>query len=69
MPKASLEYEPLVTRAEFAGALRVNAQTVTRWADKGDIRSVRTPGGWRRFYQSDLDAILRGEQPERGESR
>lgn len=36
----------------------VSTKTVTRWAQKGSLPSVRTPGGHRRFYRSDVDAFL-----------
>jgi excisionase family DNA binding protein len=36
----------------------VSVQTVRDWADQGRLRSFRTPGGQRRFHQTDIDAWL-----------
>jgi predicted site-specific integrase-resolvase len=33
---------------------------VTRWAASGRIGSIRTPGGHRRFRESEVRALLRG---------
>ena len=40
--------------------LGVNESTVRRWADSGDIRCFRTPGGHRRFAEGDLFAMIEG---------
>jgi predicted site-specific integrase-resolvase len=34
---------------------------VTRWAASGRIGSIRTPGGHRRFRESEVRALLRGD--------
>ena len=52
---------PLLTPAEVAAAFRVDPKTVTRWAASGRISSIRTPGGHRRFRESEVHALLRGE--------
>jgi excisionase family DNA binding protein len=49
----------LLTPAEVATLFRVDPKTVTRWANTGRIKSVRTPGGHRRFRESDIRDILR----------
>lgn len=41
----------------------VNQSTVRRWADDGQIRSFRTPGGHRRLAEADLLAITAGARP------
>ena len=41
--------------------LGVNESTVRRWADSGEIRCFRTPGGHRRFAEEDLLNLIRGE--------
>lgn len=46
----------LMTPGEVASRFRVNPKTVTRWADKGLLRAVRTPGGHRRFVAADVRA-------------
>jgi excisionase family DNA binding protein len=37
---------------------RVDPKTVTRWASAGRIGSIRTPGGHRRFRESEVSALL-----------
>ncbi len=37
--------------------LGVNESTLRRWADAGEVRIFRTPGGHRRFSQADLKAL------------
>ena len=39
---------------------RVDPKTVTRWAAAGKLGSVRTPGGHRRFRESEVRALLEG---------
>jgi excisionase family DNA binding protein len=50
--------DPLLTPAEVAAIFRVDPKTVTRWAATGRLRSLRTPGGHRRFRESDVRALL-----------
>lgn len=51
----------LMTPGEVATLFRVDPKTVTRWAVAGRIGSVRTPGGHRRFRESEVRMLLRGE--------
>jgi excisionase family DNA binding protein len=51
----------LLTPGEVAEMFRVDPKTVTRWAAAGRLRSIRTPGGHRRFYEADVRAVLEGE--------
>lgn len=51
----------LLTPGEVATLFRVDPKTVTRWAVAGRIGSIRTPGGHRRFRESEVRALLRGE--------
>ena len=44
----------LVSLSEAAKILGVHPATVRSWADHGDLTSVRTPGGHRRFRRVDL---------------
>jgi excisionase family DNA binding protein len=53
--------EPLLTPGEAAERWRVDVKTLTRWAKAGKLHSVRTLGGHRRFYKSEVEALLRGE--------
>ena len=41
--------------AEYLGVFPL---TLRNWEKKGKIRVIRTPGGHRRFRQSDLDILL-----------
>lgn len=55
--------ERLLTPGEVAALFRVDPKTVTRWAASGRITSIRTPGGHRRFRESEVRALLRGDEP------
>ena len=57
----------LLTPGEVADLFRVDPKTVTRWALAGKITSIKTPGGHRRFRETEIKALLRGE-PEGGPS-
>ena len=54
-------HERLLTPGEVAALFRVDPKTVTRWAASGRITSIRTPGGHRRFRESEVRALLRGD--------
>jgi excisionase family DNA binding protein len=58
------DVERLLLPAEVAVLLRVSPKTVTRWAKKGDLPSVRTPGGHRRYKESVIRALLKGTSPD-----
>jgi len=51
----------LLTPGEVAALFRVDPKTETRWAAAGRISSIRTPGGHRRFRESEVRALLEGE--------
>jgi excisionase family DNA binding protein len=55
--------DPLLTPGEVAALFRVDPKTVTRWAAAKPprLRSIRTPGGHRRFRRSEVDRLL-GQQ-------
>src|SRR3984957_11153472 len=53
--------ERLLTPGEVAALFRVDPKTVTRWAASGRISSIRTPGGHRRFRESEVRALLGGD--------
>lgn len=55
-PKAPTEH--LLTPADVAALVFVDPKTVSRWASKGKIASMRTPGGHRRFRSSDVQALM-----------
>jgi len=50
--------EQLLTPGEVAALFRVDPKTVTRWASAGRIGSIRTPGGHRRFRETEVRALL-----------
>ena len=50
-----------LTLSQAAQALGVHPSTLRRWADEGEIRCMRTPGGHRRFLESNLQAFLRSQ--------
>ncbi len=61
MPVRAPQRDRLLTPGEVATLFRVDPKTVTRWASAGRIGSIRTPGGHRRFRESEVRALLRGE--------
>ncbi len=55
---------PNVTWLSLQGASRalgVHPSTLRQWADSGKVRAVRTPGGHRRFAESEVRALLEPE--------
>lgn len=54
--------DPLMPIRDAAGLLGVSVKTLRRWESAGKITAVRTPGGQRRFRQSDVDALLKVDQ-------
>jgi excisionase family DNA binding protein len=57
-PITSSEEDPLLTPAEVGERFRVDRKTVGRWAVAGLIDELRTPGGHRRFRESDVRRML-----------
>jgi excisionase family DNA binding protein len=55
--------EPLLTAEEVAALVRLDVETVRRWAREGLIPSIKLPGGRRRFRRDVVDAVLAGEYP------
>jgi excisionase family DNA binding protein len=49
--------ERLLTPAEVAVMFRVDPKTVTKWAQAGKLTSIRTLGGHRRYYESEVRAL------------
>jgi excisionase family DNA binding protein len=48
----------LLTPSEVARLFRVDPKTVTRWAANGRLNSIKTPGGQRRFRESEVNDLL-----------
>lgn len=57
-PRSAHGQERLLTPGEVAQMFRVDPKTVTRWASAGRIGSIRTPGGHRRFRETEVVALL-----------
>lgn len=55
----------LLTPFEVADLFRVDPKTVTRWADAGKLTSLRTPGGHRRYIESEVHNLLEGVPSQR----
>lgn len=60
MAMTPLETEPLLTPSEVATMFRVDPKTVTRWAKAGQLTSIRTLGGHRRYKETEVRGLLRG---------
>jgi excisionase family DNA binding protein len=52
-----------------ADRLGVHPTTLRRWSDKGDITTMLTPGGHRRFLISDLDKFSRNRRNRMGSNQ
>ena len=50
--------ETLLTPGQVAALFHVDPKTVTRWAHAGRLGSLRTPGGHRRFRESEVLQLL-----------
>ena len=57
---------PLLTPTEVAELFDVHVETVIRWDKKGILRSIRTPGGRRRFFRKDFSYALEPANPQEG---
>jgi excisionase family DNA binding protein len=49
-----------LTPGQVAELIGVHRATIRRWAATGHLPSLVTPGGYRRFRRSDIDAFLDG---------
>jgi excisionase family DNA binding protein len=50
--------EKLLTPTQVAARFAVDPKTVTRWAKKGKIPSIKTPGGHRRYRESVINDLI-----------
>ena len=57
------EDEPLLTPGQVASMFNVKVITVTRWADAGQLKAIRTSGGHRRYRESEVRALLATPRP------
>lgn len=54
----------LMMPSEVAVMFGVDPKTVTRWARKGKLPYITTPGGHHRYRRAAMEALLRrGESP------
>ena len=54
-----------LTLTEVAERLGIHPTTLRRWANSGKIPVMVTPGGHRRFKQSDIDAFMQAQTHHR----
>jgi len=57
--EGKVETETLLTSAEVARLLQVDATSIINWSKKGYLRYYRTPGGHRRIKAGDVVAFVR----------
>jgi excisionase family DNA binding protein len=57
MPDRDLHETRWLTLGEAADRLNVHRTTLRRWADEGQVPFMLTPGGHRRFAESDVDHL------------
>ena len=62
MTSRAVDPEALLTPAEVAALFRVDPKTVARWANDGQLTSLRTPGGHRRYRESEVRNLLGGTE-------
>ncbi|MDI6788447.1 MAG: helix-turn-helix domain-containing protein, partial [Planctomycetota bacterium] len=62
MPSVQYPVKEMLNTNQAAGVLGVSSKTIYRMEQKGLIRSVRTPGGQRRFAKSILEDYLNKSQ-------
>lgn len=65
MNKPKPEYERLLTPSQVANMFCVDPKTVTRWAQKGKLKSLRTIGGHRRYSAAEVEELLAASTTER----
>ena len=64
-PSAMLAQDRWLTLGQACRLLNVDESTLRRWADAGQVRTFRTPGGHRRFAEADVHAIVEGRSGQR----
>jgi excisionase family DNA binding protein len=60
VPSSLLAQDRWLTLGQACRLLNVDESTLRRWADAGQVRTFRTPGGHRRFAESDVRGIVEG---------
>ena len=59
-PSGLLAQDRWLTLGQACRLLNVDESTLRRWADASQVRTFRTPGGHRRFAESDVRSIVDG---------
>lgn len=65
----SLPADRWLSLTAAANHLGVHPTTLRRWADNGDVTTMLTPGGHRRFLVSDLDAFAQSRRSLMGKNQ
>jgi excisionase family DNA binding protein len=68
-PSQSAEQETWLSIDSACKLLGIDQSTLRRWSDDGRVPVFRTPGGHRRYRESDLNAVLHGTSVPRQVSR
>jgi excisionase family DNA binding protein len=58
----------LLRTADVATLFQVSERTVSEWAKRGQIPSVRTPGGHRRYPAEGIRTLLHGQRGEKADA-
>ena len=64
MPDALPSATRWLTLHEASERLDIHPATLRDWADRGRLRTYRTPGGHRRFAEEDVNALAAKSAPE-----
>lgn len=54
MPHEVTSFPRLLSPEQVGQIYGVDSKTVSRWADEGRLKHIRTPGGHRRFFEDDI---------------
>ncbi len=52
--EAPSEFPKLLSPEQVGKIYGVDSKTVSRWADEGRLKHIRTPGGHRRFFEDEI---------------
>lgn len=63
MRAVTIDCEPLLTPAEVAGLWNVDVKNVRKWADRGLLATIRTPGDHRRYSEAQVMSWFPGGHP------
>ena len=67
--RTAMKDDELLMPSQVARIFHVDPKTVTRWANAGKLRAVRTLGGHRRYIESEVRALaVSGLPQQRGDA-